>query len=129
MESRGTAVAIVDDDPAVCKALRRLVTALGYEAHAFPSGNALLYGSEPGRLYDVLLDYHMPGLAAPSLVARLRARWPEARILVMSGLEIPGAATACLAAGADLFVRKPLKPADLKRILGDRSEDEGRSPL
>jgi len=117
MNEASRVVAIVDDDPAVGRALRRLVRALGHEAHAFPSGNALLHGSGPEPPTDILLDLHMPGQSGPPLVSRIRALWPEARIIVMSGLETPGAAEACVAAGATQFLRKPIHPADLDRFL------------
>jgi FixJ family two-component response regulator len=110
-------VAVVDDDPGVCKALCRLVRAFGHEARAFGSGNALLYGIGPRPPSDVLLDLHMPGIGGPPLIARIRARWPDVRILVMSGLETPGAADACLAAGATCFFRKPIQPWDIENFL------------
>jgi DNA-binding response OmpR family regulator len=110
-------VAIVDDDPGVCRALQRLVRALGHEAHAFASGNALLYGNGPVPPTDILLDLHMPGPSGPPLVSRIRARWPEARILVMSGLETQDAAEACLAAGALQVLAKPIHPAVLDGLL------------
>ncbi len=122
MEEVSRLVAIVDDDQAVCRSLRRLVRALGFEAHAFISANALLYGCGPEPPTHIVLDLHIPGLSGPPLVSRIRAQWPEARILVMSGLETPGAAEACLAAGAAVFLRKPILPSDLDRFL----EPDGR---
>jgi len=110
-------VAIVDDDQAVCRSLRRLVEALGHEAHTCKSGNALLYGSGPEPPTHVLLDLHMPGLSGPALISRVRSRWPDAQVLVMSGFETQGAAEACFAAGATAFLRKPILPADLDRFL------------
>ncbi|MGI1661971.1 response regulator [Palleronia sp. KMU-117] len=110
-------IAIVDDDPGVGRALRRLAISLGHEAFAFTSGNALLYGMGAAPPTHVLLDLHMPAPSGPALVARVLARWPEARILVMSGLETEGAADACRAAGASLLLRKPLRADDLEKFL------------
>jgi FixJ family two-component response regulator len=110
-------VAIVDDDPGVGRAIRRLLRTMGHEAHAFSTGNALLYGVGSKPPSHVLLDLHMPGLGGPLLVARIHARWPEARILVMSGLETEGAADACRDAGACLLLRKPLRAEDIERFL------------
>jgi FixJ family two-component response regulator len=117
MEDLPRLVAIVDDDPAVCRALARLVRACGHGALSFDSGRALLCTSGPACPTDVLLDLHMPGLGGPPLIACIRTRWPRARIVMMSGLETPGSAKACLAAGAVLFLRKPILPCDLDRIL------------
>jgi FixJ family two-component response regulator len=110
-------VAIVDDDPSVCRALRRLVLALGHEARTFESGNVLVDFADPVSPSHILLDLHMPGLRGAALVARIRSRWPEARVLVMTGLETPGAAEACRAAGATGLQRKPIRSDDLRRFL------------
>lgn len=110
-------VAIVDDDAAVCRALRRLVRSLGHDAATYESGEALLAGLDAVPPTHILLDLHMPGLHGPALVERVRARTRDARMIVMTGLEMAGVRDASLAAGADEFVRKPLTPAELRRIL------------
>ena len=124
MNGASRLVAVVDDDPGVSRSLRRLLRALGHEVRSFPSGNALLYGSGPEPPTDILLDLHMPGQSGPALVSRIRARWPEVRIHVMSGLETPGAAEACLAAGAGRFLRKPIHPSDLEGFLAPDGQGE-----
>lgn len=119
-------VAIVDDDPAVCRALRRLVLSLGYDAPSYPSGEALLAGMEAVLPTHILVDLHMPGLHGPALVERIRARASRSRIVVMTGLEIPGAREACLAAGADAYISKPVRSLDLQGLI---ESGEGPSPL
>lgn len=111
-------VAIVDDDAAVCRALQRLVLSLGHDATSFPSGEALLASIDTVLPTHVLVDLHMPGLHGSALLERIRTRTRVARVIVMTGLETAGAREACLAHGADVFLRKPLKPADLRSLLG-----------
>ncbi len=118
MKETQAVVAIVDDDAAVCRALRRLVLSLGHQATTFPSGQDLLEGLDLIPPTHILLDLHMPGLHGSVLLEKIRARTAHARVIVMTGLEMAGAREASLAAGADLFIRKPLTPADLNRILG-----------
>ena len=118
MKATQAVVAIVDDDAAVCRALRRLVLSLGHQATTFSSGQDLLDGLDATPPTHILLDLHMPGLHGPMLLEQIRAKTTDARVVVMTGLEMAGAREASLAAGADLFIRKPLTPADLNRILG-----------
>ena len=118
MEPSPSIVAIVDDDAAVRRALRRLVLSYGHDVATYADGEALLDGLDAGPITHILLDLHMPGLQGPALLEQIRARTAAARIVVMTGLDVPGSREACLAAGADVFVRKPLKPADLQRLLG-----------
>jgi FixJ family two-component response regulator len=116
MAGTSSAVAIVDDDLRVARALRRLVRTLGHEAEVFQSGNALFCEAGTLQPSHALIDLHMPGTSGAALVARVHARWPNALILVMSGLETEGAAEACRAAGAMLLVKKPLQVEDLERF-------------
>ena len=111
-------VAIVDDDPGICRALARLAKSLGWEASAHSSGSALLDSMESETPSHVLLDLHLPGLHGPALVATLRASAEPPRVIVMTGDDRPGARDACLAAGADAYLLKPVSRADLERLIG-----------
>lgn len=122
MKENKPVVAIVDDDAAVCRALRRLVLSFGHDATTYSSGEALLEGLRSARPTHILLDLHMPGLHGPRLLEQIRARTNDTRVILMTGLEVAGAREAWLADGADVFLRKPLKPADLHRILGEATD-------
>lgn len=110
-------VAIVDDDPAVRRAMARLVRSLGFEARAYVSGEAMLEADPRPAPGHVLLDLHLPGLKGPALLTALRGRISGARIVVMTGLDLPGAREACLHAGAAGYMTKPVLRADLLRAL------------
>jgi CheY-like chemotaxis protein len=115
MDPRKPRVAIVDDDPGVCRALARLVGSLGLETEVYGSGEALLDGFTGSQ--DVLLDLHMPGPHGPELISALLDRHASARVIVMTGLDRPGAREACLAAGAAAYILKPVQRAELARLL------------
>ena len=110
-------VAIVDDDPGVRRALARLVRSLGLGAATYESGEALLAALPGGAPGHVLLDLHLPGLRGAELIAALRARG-AARVIVMTGLDRPGAREACLGAGAAAYVTKPIPRAELAGLVG-----------
>ncbi|TPE46946.1 response regulator transcription factor [Amaricoccus solimangrovi] len=120
METARRLVAIVDDDPGVCRALARLARSLGFDAATYPSGEALLSGLAPGgaRPDEVLLDLHLPGLRGPDVIAALRRRGIGARIVVMTGLDRPGSRELCLGAGAAAYVTKPIRRDDLATLIG-----------
>jgi CheY-like chemotaxis protein len=118
MSSVRRVVAIVDDDPGVCRALARLVRSLGCEPVVYGSGEALLEGAAGMSSHHVLLDLQMPGIRGAELIAALRTRDAAANVIVMTGLDRPGAREACLEAGAAAYVTKPLHRSDLERLLG-----------
>lgn len=123
MDAEKRLVAIVDDDPSVCRALARLVRSLGFDASTYASGEALLATPTPPD--EVLLDLHLPGLRGPELLDRIRHRL-AARVVVMTGLDRPGAREACLEAGAAAYITKPVLRDDLARLLGRPPHATGR---
>lgn len=116
MSSAAPLVAIVDDDPGVCRALARLVRSLGFEAAVFASGEDLVAAVEAAPPDHVLLDLHLPGLRGVELLAALHRRGvAPSRVVVMTGLDRPGAREACLGAGAAAYATKPIDLADIAR--------------
>jgi FixJ family two-component response regulator len=111
-------VAIVDDDPGVLRALGRLVRSLGFDAECHASAEALLDGGVAVPQETVLLDLHLPGLRGPEAIHAIRRRDSRARIIVMTGLDHPGAREACLAAGAAAYLTKPVRRDELAALLG-----------
>ncbi|PKQ07125.1 MAG: response regulator [Alphaproteobacteria bacterium HGW-Alphaproteobacteria-10] len=110
-------VAIVDDDPSVLRALGRLVRSLGFDAETHASAEALLERVVAAPPDAVLLDLHLPGLRGPDAIHALRHRSTRARIIVVTGLDHPGAREACLAAGAAAYLAKPVGRDELAALL------------
>lgn len=64
-------IAVVDDDPSVCKALRRLLRTARMDVETYGSGEEFLVAL-PGREPDCLvLDVRMPGMTGPDVRGRL----------------------------------------------------------
>lgn len=118
MEADKRLVAIVDDDPSVCRALARVVRSLGFDVETYGSGEALLAGAGAREPDEVLLDLHLPGLRGVALLAALRDLHIAARVVVMTGLDRPGSREACLDAGAAAYITKPVQREELAGLLG-----------
>jgi CheY-like chemotaxis protein len=118
-------VAIVDDDPGVLRALGRLVRSLGFDAETHASAEALLERAANASPDAVLLDLRLPGLRGPEAIHALRHQNALARIVVMTGLDHPGAREVCLAAGAAAYITKPVRRDQLAALLGS-PESESR---
>jgi DNA-binding NarL/FixJ family response regulator len=65
----------------------------------------------------ILLDIRMPGIDGLELLDRLRDREPEARVVVLSGVEDPELAAEAVRRGAKAFVGKGVDPTELAPIL------------
>jgi CheY-like chemotaxis protein len=80
-------ILIVDDEPAVRRAVAALLNEVGYRLfEASHGGEALqVLVQHPGRVDLVLTDVRMPGTDGAQLGRILAERWPRLRVLYMSG--------------------------------------------
>ena len=106
-------IAVVDDDPSVCKALARLLRASDLDADAHGSAQQFLESLQTSVPDCLVLDLQMPemnGLALQRELGRAGIRLP---IVVITGHDEPGMQARCMAAGAAAYLRKPLQEKTL----------------
>jgi len=60
-------VAVIDDDPSVCKAVRRLLQIAQMDVEIYPSGDAFLLATLARTPDCLVLDVRMPGITGPEL--------------------------------------------------------------
>ncbi len=117
--SRSLRVLLAEDDRVNQMVALRMLKELGYDADVVENGVAALeaLGERP---YDlVLLDVQMPELDGLETARRIRQRWPEAplRLVAMTANALKGDREACLEAGMDDYIAKPVKLAGLRSVL------------
>jgi signal transduction histidine kinase/CheY-like chemotaxis protein len=119
-------VLVVDDEEVVRRVAGRLLASLGYEPvlAAGPQEAIDWLRGHPGGADAVLLDLVMPGLDGRACFERLRQLEPALPVVISSGFAQDGRAQALLDLGAEEFVQKPYRAAELgqavARALGRR---------
>jgi two-component system KDP operon response regulator KdpE len=99
-------VVVIDDEPAICRALRINLVARDYGvavAHDGASGLAAVARERPDV---VILDLGLPDMDGVEVIHGLRG-WTATPIIVLSAREQEAAKVAALDAGADDYVTKP----------------------
>ena len=99
-------VLVVDDDPALVRALTINLAARGYEVHAASTGGGALRLAAAHPPDAVVLDLGLPDVDGSQVIAGLRG-WTDVPILVLSAREQSREKVAALDAGADDYVVKP----------------------
>ncbi|MGN6722587.1 MAG: response regulator [Marmoricola sp.] len=99
-------VLIVDDEPAILKALAINLRARKYEVFTAPSGTDALTIAAAHPPDVVILDLGLPDLDGTEVIAGLRG-WTSVPILVLSGRSDSTDKVEALDAGADDYVTKP----------------------
>ncbi len=82
----------------------------------------------PGDPTIVFLDIQLPGIGGLEGMGLLRQRWPSARILVVSALDLPDTVSAAFAQGAEAFLSKTDRPERMMAVLREMLERRTPSP-
>jgi two-component system, OmpR family, KDP operon response regulator KdpE len=105
-------VLIVDDEPAMLRALRINLRVRHYDVTTASTGRDGLTEARR-RLPDaIILDLGLPDMDGMEVIRELRG-WSQAPVIVLSGRTGPGDKIAALDAGADDYVTKPFSMEEL----------------
>jgi DNA-binding response OmpR family regulator len=106
-------VLIVEDDPSVARFLAQAVSEAGYTAQVESDGLQALHTARAARFDLILLDVMLPGLDGFEVCRRLRAAGVASLILIITARDATEDKVEGLDAGADDYIAKPFKVAEL----------------
>jgi two-component system, cell cycle sensor histidine kinase and response regulator CckA len=114
-------ILLVEDEPGVRHLSKRILDSAGYRVLEAANGDDAerLFAHDAGAIDLVVTDVIMPGCGGPELLARLRRRAPEIRVLYMSGYTEQTALTTGRIAAGSPFVQKPFTAAQFARRVRD----------
>ncbi len=102
---------IVDDDPSIHELLQAMFAGTSWEADSVSNGEEALTQLEGHRdfhAYDlVLADILMPGMDGLTLLGRLRARYPQIPVVIMTVKNTPEHVLGSLRREASAYIGKP----------------------
>lgn len=118
---------VVDDDPALCSALARGLDARGFDVRIARSGPeaASLFACD--TFAYAVIDLRLPGGEGLSLVSALKARSPDARIVVLTGYASVPTTVEAIKRGATYYLAKPATVAEI--VAGFAHEVGGAPPV
>jgi two-component system, OmpR family, KDP operon response regulator KdpE len=105
-------ILIVEDEPALLRALQINLRARGYEVTTSVAGQDALVEAARPPPDAVLLDLGLPDLDGTQVIRELRT-WSAVPVIVLSGRAGSGDKIGALDAGADDYVTKPFSMEEL----------------
>ncbi len=105
-------ILLAEDEPLLRELGETILTQAGYKVLTAGSSESLrsLIADHPGEVDLLLTDVVMPDISGPELVRIGRARWPNVRVLFMSGYADDELQDLDRDAG---FIQKPFTPGEL----------------
>ena len=120
-ELQGT-VLIAEDEDSVRALLKAVLTKAGFQVLEAASGTdaAALVAQLPGPIDLLITDVVMPGLIGPDLARVVRERFPQTRILYITGHATHSAISARFMDEDDALLQKPFLPEQLLAKVRER---------
>ncbi len=117
-DERRPTVLLVDDEPNVLKALRRVLTPEGYRILIAGSGEQALEVLALEQVEVLITDQRMPGMSGTELLSRVRRLYPDTLRIVLSGYAELESLTDAINQGAIYkYLTKPWEDDDLRALL------------
>jgi len=106
-------ILVVEDDPAVQKALRRLFETEGYAVETQSDGKSALESFQSSAPAAVVLDLRLPKISGRDVCKEIKSLAPALPIVVLSAASDVSDKVLLLELGADDYVTKPFSPREL----------------
>jgi FixJ family two-component response regulator len=107
-----SAVYLLDDDPSILKATRRLLDSVGWKVEAFSDPIAFLEHAAIHCPELAVIDMVMPDMNGLEVQARLRRLSPSTRVIVLTAKDDPAVRRIAMNAGASAFFIKGVESGE-----------------
>jgi len=133
-------VLIVDDQREVIRLLHSTLDTLAHELEILeaPSGEEALLEASRRKIDLLVADYRLPGITGVELMRKVRVKYPDVRVILITGMTDRNSREDILNAGAAAVFNKPISMTDfldvVERSLGlertilpdETQDDDGR---
>ena len=106
-------VLVVDDEPALLKAITMILEEAGFQVFTAANGREARAKASEHQVELLITDLGMPDEDGIELVRRLKAEGHDLKIIAMSGTFGPDLLKAARLLGADATLGKPMKASQL----------------
>jgi signal transduction histidine kinase/FixJ family two-component response regulator len=116
-------ILLVGDEKPLRDTTHRLLTGRGYDVIIAENGQTALDALSRITVDIFILDLKMPVLGCEELLETIHERYPDARVIIITGDENRDIAVACMKKGAYDFITKPFEFDQLLLAI-ERAEDK-----
>ena len=107
-----SAVYLLDDDPSILKATRRLLDSVGWKVEAFSDPMAFLEHAAIHSPDLAVIDIVMPDMNGLEVQTQLRRVSPSTRVIVLTAKDDPSVRRMAMNAGASAFFIKGVESGE-----------------
>ena len=113
---------IVDDEESIREGAKRILTRMGFQVFMASNGDDGLKIVGEKDIAIVLLDLKMPGMDGMEVLHRIKEKYIQVLVIVITGFATLETAIEAMKGGAYDFIPKPFEPDQL-RIVVNRARE------
>ena len=113
----GAQILVVDDSEEVREVLRELLSQQGHTVVTCEDGESALAELETRRFGLAMVDVGLPGISGLDVAKKLKGRWPDATVVVMTGYFDRVGPEGTQAKGVDFVLTKPFTLDQLRLVM------------
>jgi CheY-like chemotaxis protein len=110
-------ILVVDDEPAVCGAIKMMLEYDGHKVQTANNGREALSLLEQGKFDLVTTDFFMTGMKGDALAAAIKERLPNQPVLMISANGAIAKSSGDKLPGVDLVISKPFSLEGLRKAI------------
>jgi DNA-binding NtrC family response regulator len=115
-------VLVVDDEKNMRSSLDTVLSDEGYAVQSVESAEEALASLGREEFFMVITDARLGGMSGYEFLGRLRSRWPDLPVLMITAYATPKLAVEAIKAGAIDYLSKPFAPEELLHAVGRCAE-------
>ena len=118
---------VVDDENEICEFLKSFFEERNYNVAVANSGEQALDQMKHEKPQVILLDIKMPGMDGVQTLKEIKAKYPKAKVIMVTAIETRDKIEECLRLGADNYITKPLSLEYLENDVREKIESSAKS--
>lgn len=124
MINRGS-ILIIDDQEIIRTSCARILRPEGYGVKTAKSGAEGLQALDSSSFDLVVTDLKMPDIDGIEVLVRIREKWPDTEVIIMTGYGTVQTAVRAMKAGVFDYIEKPFSPEDFLALVKRAMEKKG----
>ena len=128
MMNRKARVLVVDDEEIARKNIAHILTKENYDVVGVSDGERAVRELESAEFDVVLTDLRMGGIDGMNLLERIRIKYPETRVVMITGYATVPSAIEAMQKGAFHYIAKPFKLDEVRETLKRALEQRALKP-
>lgn len=121
-------ILVVDDEKNIRMTLTQALDSKDVKVETALNGEEALEKLSDHPFALVLLDLRMPGMDGMEVLRKIRASWPDVRVIIISAHGTIESATEAMKLGAVDFIEKPFAPKEIRELVQRVMQRESLDP-